>query len=547
METRPNITVKFVPGTEDPGAVVIDRSMMRHMPHIARIVAQTSDELEQPTGFDSILTGPNEEKYNPLDGAYAVMRAIRRKYGTDGIVKGGNGMPPIKRDLNVQHLVYKSPSGVTYIENNLMDPAQWSLARLVDLAKEEGVALPTSMLERDRGPVVRNLLKKWTVVGTRSDAIKVPWGPLSIPDTDIVIICAEEDDEVWGQVFRFAVMAPGREQETVDEISLLVKEELYERSIFKGRSWATSDGKGGNPVFRNPFTGVREEELILPEELEFRIDAEVYGALYDHEYFESQDNPKLTNRKWVAVGKVGTGKTMWTKIVCQKALANGVTVINHRPGDDIYDTYRLAAVYEPSLVVVEDIESYLPHFNTEDERQKFFTERSGILELFDGKESKGKRIFTLMTTNFPRSIISPLLRRGRTDGLFEFASLDRAGLERLLKLKVGGFISDDMDFDLIWDEIKYMSSSFLADIPEMVVFYARKNERAGGLPLVDTKGMLFLLRGLHSQYQQYLENEQAEESLSEPSMRQQMVSYTKAAIGDMKLSKEEGAWVFSDK
>jgi hypothetical protein len=124
----------------------------------------------------------------------------------------------------------------------------------------------------------------------------------------------------------------------------------------------------------------------------------------------------------------------------------------------------------PVLGIIEDLESYMPDTEGLTTKQSN-EERSKLLARIDGGETKGKEVMWILTTNFPDLWIDAMARPGRTDGYWEFEPLERAGFERLVRMKLGSKLSDDVDFDDIWALVSDMSSSFLSGLVDKARSY----------------------------------------------------------------------------
>ena len=505
--------------------VGIDPSSKKDMHKIAKIVAQEAKDLSQQYGFDQVIKSA-EGPFRPFDGAAAFARAIKRTFDTDGVGQVTRGFfgntPPLFIDVQVQNLVYKTSDGREVQEDAFYDLTIWPIQDLVSYAISEGVTVPSPYGERDRAHIVEQMIAGWKIIRTKIETINVPWGQVEIPGTEISVNLTSDNDPTWGPVFRMATYAPKREKELVDLLRASVLLELQERSIYKGRCLYTGNDEA--PTFWCPFRATVAEELILPADLQNRLDNEVYSIIDNVEECRKSD-PTLLTRSFLYTGDYGTGKTQAMNIAAQRAMQKKITVIRHRPGDDLNDTQRMAALHATSLVQIEDVESYMPIREGMD-KQAYRTATTKILEAFDGALTKGREVLTLMTTNDEDLVAPGMSRTGRTDGLYRFHSLDRNGLQRLIEMKLAGRLAADIDYDAVWEVASDMSSSFLAEIVKRSKTYllGKPNDR------LTTKDLVGIVGGLREHYDWHLRVKALEEGITEPTMREYQAEIVRSEV-----------------
>lgn len=496
---------------DEPITVGIAKQAKKDISKIAAAVSAEAFDLSQMYGFDQVIRGA-EGPYRPDDGAAAFSRALVRVFNTDGVGKITRSFfgdtPPIYRDIQVQELIYRAGDGREITADSLLNIEVWPISELVNFAISEGVNVISPYSEADRYPIIGELTDRWQIVGTKIGTAQVPSGKVELPG-DITCDVGQQYDETWGPVFWLKIVAPKMNTEVVNLLRDTVMDELAKRSIYKGRCLYTSST--GTPTFWDPFRATKRAELILPEILDRRIEHEIHGVLSNLDAARTWDS-SLVSRKWVFEGDFGTGKTQAMNIAAQVAMQNGITVVRHKPGDKLEDTQRMAALHAPSLIQIEDVETYMPDKHDPDYDQK----ASKILEDFDGGLSKGREVMTVMTTNNPLSFIGGMTRTGRVDGLFTFHSIDRPGLERLVKLKLGDRVDPKVDYDAVWAVCGDMTSSFLSEIPKRSTVYllSRPGEKFNTADLVD------IVDGLRAQYEWHEAVKTAEKAEREPTFRQ---------------------------
>ena len=492
--------------------VGIAKQAKRDISKISAAVSAEAHDLSQLYGFDQVIRGA-EGPYRPDDGAAAFARALVRVFNTDGVGQVTRSFfgdtPPIYKDIQVQELIYRTGDLREITADSLLNIEVWPITELVNFAISEGVTVISPYSEGDRYPIIGELTDRWEIVGTKIGTAQVPVGKVELGEYGLICDVGSKMEEPWGEVFWLKIVAPKMQTEVVNELRDAVQDELAKRSIYKGRCLYTSNT--GTPAFWDPFRATRRAELILPQVLQSRIDHEVHGVLNNMSAARKWD-ASLVSRKWVFEGDFGTGKTQAMNIAAQVAMQNGITVVRHKPGDQLEDTQRMAALHAPSLIQIEDVETYMPDKHDPD----YDAKASKILEEFDGGLSKGREVMTVMTTNNPLSFIGGMTRTGRVDGLFTFHSIDRPGLEQLIKLKLGDRVDPKVDYDAVWDVCGDMTSSFLSEIPKRSTVYllSRPGEK------FNTDDLVNIVSGLRAQYEWHEAVKLAESSEREPTFRQ---------------------------
>lgn len=529
-ETDRNYSVVFE-ARDEPVTIGVAAERKRDMPYIARAVAEKADDLSQPYGFDDIMRSPEGTPYNPKDGAAAFDRAIKRLYGTTGRGMKWGPNPPIMEDLQIQELIYKTADGRELTEEELYDRKNWPIRGLAEYAETQGVDLPKFVGEENRHEIIEKLIKVWTVIRTRTTNILIPQGAVQIPGWDIVCIVTSDNDPKYGPVFRLAVQAKKIDEEEVERIKNTVKDELARRSIYKGRSMSTN---GGDIAFWCPFRATKAEELIMPADMQERIEVEIFSIMRMQEDARVFDASLLRSKFFVS-GEPGTGKTEFTNIVAQVALQNGITVVKHSPNDPLEVTQRILGLHSPSIGIIEDIETYMPQTSDAD----YHAKRSDILEQFDGGLAKGREVMFMMTTNYELMVEYAMSRQGRIDGYFKFNSLDAWGFQKLVELKLKGRLDKNLDYERVWEEAGDMSSSFLAGIVKISNKYLlhQKYLKVAN-PVITTENLLLIVKGLRAQWDWHQVLRELNEAAHEPSYRQVMQQHVKDAIKTMALKGE---------
>jgi transitional endoplasmic reticulum ATPase len=181
---------------------------------------------------------------------------------------------------------------------------------------------------------------------------------------------------------------------------------------------------------------------------------------------ECKDEGIRCKRAILLHGDYGTGKSSAAYITAQIAEANGWGFIMANPGvDDINDVLKTARLYQPCVVFAEDIDN--------DANKVEQNEVSQLLESFDGLTSKSSEICLVMTTNHFETVHKGMLRPGRIDAVIEVGSLDRSGVETLVKAVVAPErLSEDIDYDQVYEAMVGFYPAFVREALERSKTYA---------------------------------------------------------------------------
>ena len=146
--------------------------------------------------------------------------------------------------------------------------------------------------------------------------------------------------------------------------------------------------------------------------------------------------------------------------------------------EDLVGAFRIAEMYQPSLLVIEDWDKFFtsPSYSSADE--------STITNLLDGADSKTFKVNMLWTTNNIADIPKSMMRNGRTDCTITFGPLDRGPVEEMYHAVLGDQLRDDVDFDKVYEEVKDLGPSFIRGTFDKAKKYSIiSNNGVAGQPL----------------------------------------------------------------
>lgn len=243
-------------------------------------------------------------------------------------------------------------------------------------------------------------------------------------------------DRKHGLVFACQFTGPRKHKPEAEKLFNAVEEYLQLHSIYRGHALA-----GAEDLEFMDLRSFDARQVVFSAPVNEALENLLFGPIRNAELFRGEGIP--LKRALLFHGPFGTGKTSIGMITAQVAERNGWTFITARPGDRVEDVLKTAVLYQPAVVLVEDIET---ESSSEDPRAV-----SRLLDAFDGATSKGTEIIMVLTSNHIEKIHKGMLRPGRIDATIEVAALDRTGVEGLIKAVVNPMkLHDDVDYDEVY-------------------------------------------------------------------------------------------------
>lgn len=322
---------------------------------------------------------------------------------------------------------------------------------------------------------------------SHTEKMEVPWGKVEIPALPGADVNLTATDGEYGPVFAIFIDSPKMHKQIIERFFREINEELRTNSIYRGKALM-----GAHSLKFMDVDSFRADEIVFSEEVQTNLDGGVFSVLEYGNALQAA-NIKL-KRTALLYGQFGTGKSSVGLITAQKAVKNGWTFLSARAGrDSLEPVIQTAALYEPAVIFVEDIDAHTPA-----EGDKPAVAR--LLDLFDGIGAKNSKLLVVMTSNHIEDVPAGMLRPGRLDYCISIEGLDRQGVERLMRaVTPPHLLADDIDFDAVHSEME----GFLP------AWVKATSERAKSFAIVRTKGELnFQLttddlvaaaRSLHSQ------------------------------------------------
>lgn len=290
-------------------------------------------------------------------------------------------------------------------------------------------------------------------------------------------------DRKHGLVFACQFTGPRKHKAEAEALFNAVDEYLKVNSIYRGHALA-----GAEELEFMDLRSFDRRQVVFADPVNEALENLLFGPIRNAELFRGEGIP--LKRALLFHGPFGTGKTSIGMITAQEAEASGWTFITARPGDKVADVLKTAVLYQPAVVLVEDIET---ESSSTDPRAV-----SHLLDAFDGATSKGTEIIMLLTSNHIEQIHKGMLRPGRIDATVEVAELDRSGVERLIKAVVNPMkLDDDVDYDAVYASMHGFLPAFVKSAIDRAKTWALN--RGGRDYVLKTADLAGAAESLHDQ------------------------------------------------
>ncbi len=372
-------------------------------------------------------------------------------------------------------------SNIVFKGTQLILPARWTTKRAIDTIFEyqEAMEQHTSFSRNYRyrpwdgaaaadrairiltgtsgvGKIIRSFFgdtppMRITINVDVNETNSVPWGRLNIPLFEGDIDFGTHKDPEYGMLFRLTADVPKKYEAEVNGFFDLVQQELEERSIYKGKAFTGAE----EPEFVD-ISSVDPEKVIYSDDVMEQMEAHLWSTLKYPEAMRAHGIP--LKRSVLFHGPYGSGKTLGGMVTAQVAVENGWTFIICRPGkDNPFDVLQTAQLYAPSVVFIEDIDTYSRSTGMSRDTM------SELLDKFDGIQAKGNDILNVMTTNHEESITKGMLRPGRLDALIEIAHLDLGGMTRMVHSMIPADKLDNVNFEEVFEVMEGYLPAFVSE------------------------------------------------------------------------------------
>lgn len=316
--------------------------------------------------------------------------------------------------------------------------------------------------------------------------INVPWGRLQFPGLDSKSYLETKYDStkllfiVGGQIKK-------KFSKAVDELMALTEKLLQEESIYKGHAIRVdlSFMTEKNPDAQNFSQPEFMDEAVMSIQDDDVIIDDVTRMNYASVFLRIEKTKECTERGitlkhgMLLAGPYGTGKTLLAKYTAKKGITNGWTFIYLEDARQLSQALRLASMYAPAVVFSEDIDKAVEGSRTVD--------MNTILNTLDGVDTKTHPIITILTTNHLENINKAFLRAGRIDSLIQMKPLDNktglAFLHRFAKDQNGNtLLVDGEDYSQSAEQLVGIVPAFASEVLNKAKTFALYNGRNTLLP-----------------------------------------------------------------
>lgn len=247
------------------------------------------------------------------------------------------------------------------------------------------------------------------------------------------------------------------EKETQDIIHK-TKQLLLDKSIYRGHavhmdlSWYNGSRPFDLMNDSPKFMKISDTKLILNAVLRFELESSIFMLI---------EHTKVCMEHGIAIkhgallkGTFGTGKTLTAKVIAKKCQDNGWTFIYLKSADQLASGLRIAKMYAPACVFVEDIDTVV------NERDDGMNE---LLNILDGVDTKDAPIITVLTTNKPEDIEPSFLRAGRIDSIIHFAEPDAETAMEFVRSFSGAYLKAGEDLKHTGELLSGLVPAFICE------------------------------------------------------------------------------------
>jgi hypothetical protein len=426
------------------------------------------------------------------------------KVGDSFTIPSGMSLREAAQVIHDQILAIEMPVELTH--EFRYRPEDGAYAAMQVLEKRFGTLLPSESGGRIRRVTTRISL---------TETVKVPWGFMRLKDLPNaeLMFCDGHDNPEYGRVFCLHVTTPKANEPIIEELFDEIEHHLETNSIYRGKAIRGSS----NPEFMD-LKGLGRDRVIYAEQTARLLDQNVW-AVFRHTDAMRRDGMTL-KRAILLHGEYGTGKTLTGRATAKEAVENGWTFIAARPDqDDLLATIRMARLYMPCAVFVEDVDTETS--SGEDNEVK------DMLEEFDGIVKKGGELVVVMTTNHVDRIHKGMLRPGRFDATIEVGTLDRAALEKLVRLYIKKSRLGEIDYDELFSRTTRFTPAFLREITNRAMVAALVRVDGDTDYKVTTEDLIDAVASLEGQFNLM---EEAQEGEKAPTLDESLKSSVRGAL-----------------
>lgn len=205
------------------------------------------------------------------------------------------------------------------------------------------------------GPIPPTMVNLEIAPGVHTQVI---WGQFNVPNVSGRLETSQTRRN-GRPIFVISGTVKKKEQQAVKRVADLTRQIVSEESIYRGKAIKLRTDDDGQMDFENPpafidTTRVDERELVFSEELTAQVKTNLFTPIERTAQCRQHHVP--LKRGILLEGKYGTGKTLTAFVTAKKCEANGWTFIMLDKVGALKEALLFARMYAPAVVFAEDID-----------------------------------------------------------------------------------------------------------------------------------------------------------------------------------------------
>jgi hypothetical protein len=256
-------------------------------------------------------------------------------------------------------------------------------------------------------------------------------------------------------------------EEEARAIIAKTRDYLANSSIYRGKAFHLDlewyDGRRKFDVYKDSpkFMETSPTNLILNPTTRFELETSIFTLIENSQI--CRDNGISLKHGALLAGTFGTGKTMTAKALAYMCEKNNWTFIYLKRPDQLANGLRVAKMYAPAVIFVEDIDVVVAD---RDEQM------NDLLNTLDGVDTKNSPIITVLTTNLPEKIEPSFLRAGRIDSIIRFGLPEKDTAIEFIKLYAGKNLDPEADLAAAGEQMAGLVPAFITEAVAKAKRYA---------------------------------------------------------------------------
>lgn len=331
------------------------------------------------------------------------------------------------------------------------------------------------------------------------EIVKVPWGRIAVPgidgylETGFII----KDNRF---IFKLDCTVKRKHENKMNELSARVKQNLKERSLYKGQAirvkfaWNTRELQDEvfDPLdssYTPRFIQVGDltpDDIILNDDTQAIVDVSVFTPIREAEKCRKLGIP--LHRGILLEGPYGTGKTLTATVLGNVCVEHGWTFVYLDDVTHLEAALNFARDYQPAVVFAEDIDRVVSGA-----RNSFI---DGILNTIQGVNTRDHEIMMVLTTNYVEKINRAMLRPGRLDAVISMDAPNAKSVEKLVRMYAGSSLPANADLSVTCENLKGQIPATIREVVERAKLAAIRH---GGGDIITADDMDVVAIGMNKQ------------------------------------------------